>query len=154
MSQIEKPFVLLVDDNEATCTLVTAILQRDYRIDIASEGNEALERIKTRNYSAILLDLRMPGMDGFDVLGALQKDSPDLLKRVLVVTASLAAKDMARLKSYKVCGVVAKPFEVETLLNAVRHCEEATGDDPPLIKQFISSGMILLVADLLSQLPR
>jgi CheY-like chemotaxis protein len=153
MSQIEKPGVLLVDDNEATCTLVTAILQRDYHVDIAGEGNEALELIKTRNYAAILLDLRMPGMDGFGVLETLQKDSPHLLKRVLVVTASLAAKDMARLKAYRVCGVVAKPFEVETLLTAVRHCADETGE-PLQIKHFFSSGVLLLVADLLRQLPR
>jgi CheY-like chemotaxis protein len=153
MSQIEKPFVLLVDDNEATCTLVTAILQREYRVDIAGEGSEALDRIKTRNYVAILLDLRMPGLDGFGVLAALQESTPDVIKRILVVTASLAAKDMARLKAYRVCGVVAKPFEVETLLTAVRHCEDATGD-PLTIKHFFSTGVLLLVADLLRQLPR
>lgn len=153
MSQNEKPGVLLVDDNDATCTLVTAILQRDYRVDVAGEGHEALELIRTRNYAAILLDLRMPGLDGFGVLETLQADSPNVLKRVLVVTASLAAKDMARLKAYRVCGVVAKPFEVETLLSAVRHCEGASGE-PLQIKHFFSSGVLLLVADLLRQLPR
>src|SRR5690242_2427948 len=117
MSRIEKPVVLLVDDNEATCTLVTAILQRDYNVDIATEGAEALENIKTRNYAVILLDLRMPGLDGFGVLDALKKTSPALLRRVLILTASLSARDMERLKPYSICGVVAKPFEVETLLS-------------------------------------
>ena len=152
MSRIEKPAVLLVDDNEATCTLVTAILQREYAVDVANEGNEALETIKTRNYAAILLDLRMPGLDGFGVLDALRKNNPDLLHRVIVVTASLAAKDMDRLKPYDVRGVVAKPFEVETLLNAVRSCDNPDGG--ARMHQFFSSGVILLLADLLRQVPR
>jgi len=153
MSGIEKPVVLLVDDNEATCTLVTAILQREYHCEIAMDGLEALEHIKTRQYAAILLDLRMPGLDGFGVLESLQKNSPALLSRVLIVTASLGAKDMARLKAFEVCGVVPKPFEVDTLLNAVKHCEKPQ-DGTARVTQFLSSGVILLVADLLRQLPR
>ena len=146
MSRIEKPVVLLVDDNEATCTLVTAILQRDYTVEVANEGSEALECIRTRNYAAILLDLRMPGLDGFGVLDSLKVSSPDLLRRVLVVTASLGQRDMQRLKPYNVCGVVPKPFDVETLLAAVRQC---VGDSSGPRMNFLSSGVILLLADLL-----
>lgn len=152
MSRTEKSAVLLVDDNEATCTLVTAILHREYAVNVANEGTEALEMIKTRNYVAILLDLRMPGLDGFGVLEWLKNNHPALLSRVLIVTASLGVKDMDRLKPYQVHAVIAKPFEVDTLLNAVRSCEQP--GDGPRMNQFFSSGVILLLADLLRQVPR
>ena len=152
MSRTEKPVVLLVDDNEATCTLVTAILQREYSIDVATEGIEALDLIKTRNYAVILLDLRMPGLDGFGVLDSLEAASPEVLSRILIVTASLAPRDLERLKKYNICGVIAKPFEVETLLNAVRDCEGRREAKPRI--DLLSSGVILLLADLLRQVPR
>ena len=152
MSRVEKPVVLLVDDNEATSTLVTAILQRDYAIDVATNGLEALEQIKTRKYAVILLDLRMPGLDGFGVLASLQKNSPDLLRRVLVLTAAVHSRDMSRVKMFEVCGVIAKPFEVEALLAAVNQC--AGPSDGSSRMTLLSSGVILLLADLLRQVNR
>src|SRR6476659_559018 len=56
MSKVEKPHVLLADDNEATCTLLTALLQREFEVAIATDGNEAIERLRTRRYAALLLD--------------------------------------------------------------------------------------------------
>lgn len=152
MSRVEKPVVLLVDDNEATSTLVTAILQRDYAVDVATDGLEALEQIKTRNYAAILLDLRMPGLDGFGVLGHLHSNSPHLLRRVLVLTAALSVKDMDRVKAFDVYGVMAKPFEVEALLSAVKQC--AGSNEGNARMTLLSSGVILLLADLLPQVHR
>lgn len=142
----EKPYVLLVDDNEAVCTLVAALLRRDFNVDTASDGSEAIEKLRAGNYAAILLDLRMPNADGFSVLDFLESNHPEALGRVLVVTAALMQADMARVKAYGVCGVVAKPFDVETLLSAVRHC--AGTDNTRPIGGIFSSGMILLLADL------
>jgi CheY-like chemotaxis protein len=153
MSKSEKPMVLLVDDNESTCTLVQAILRHEYNVDIASEGVEALENIKTRCYGVIILDLRMPGLDGFGVLDALQATSPDLIKRVLVVTASLGANDMQRLKAFPICGVIPKPFEVEAFLSAVRNCD-SHDNGARGVKPFLTTGVLLLVADLLRHVPR
>jgi DNA-binding response OmpR family regulator len=153
MSKVEKPIVLLVDDNEATCTLVSAILQRHYSIEIATEGKEALENIKRRNYAVVLLDLRMPGLDGFGVLESMRSNSPDLLRRVLILTAALTAKDIDRVKAFNICGVIGKPFEVETLLAAVRHCIDPV-ETAPLMKPFLSNGVLLVLAGLLPQVSR
>jgi two-component system response regulator PilR (NtrC family) len=149
MSRVEKPYVLLVDDNEATCTLVTALLQREFIVEVASEGTEAIERMKTKNYASILLDLRMPGLDGYGVLEYLEASTPDMLRRVLILTAALTERELARVKRFEVCGIVAKPFEVETLLGAVRSC--AGVDEKPLGRYFFSNGMILLLAEVLRQ---
>jgi CheY-like chemotaxis protein len=144
---LEKPFVLLADDNEATCTLITALLKRDFVVDVATDGGEAIEKLKGRQYSVILLDLLMPVVDGYAVLEYLRAEHPGLLGRVLVVTAALGTREMQRVSTYKVCGVVAKPFEVDALFNAVRDCAGDT--DTPLRGPLISSGMLLLLAEVL-----
>jgi len=149
MTRVEKPYVLLVDDNEATCTLVTALLQREFAVETATDGMEAVERLKTTNYAAILLDLRMPGLDGYGVLEFLKTTKPDVLRRVLILTASLTDKELSRVRQYDVCGIVAKPFEVETLLSAVKQC--ASHDGSALGHFFFSNGMMLLLAEVLRQ---
>ena len=150
MSSAEKPAVLLADDNEATCTLITAILQQEFRVEAVTDGMEAVEKLRTNHYAAILLDLRMPQYDGFSVLDFLKANQPEILRTVLVVTAALSAKDMDRAKSYGVCGIVAKPFDVDTLLDAVRRCVGEPEGGSRGRNVFCSSGpMILLIADLL-----
>jgi len=143
MSRPEKPFVLLVDDNEATGTLVTAILQRDFNVEIATDGMEAIDRLKTGNYAVVLLDLRMPQLDGYGVLDFIKAERPELLARTIVLTAALHDRDMQRVKQFNVFGIIAKPFDVETLLTAVRSC--ASGGSNPL-GTILSSGMMLLIA--------
>ena len=147
---MEKPFVLLADDNEATCTLLTALLQGDFIVHVANDGREAIERLKGRQYAAILLDLLMPFVDGYAVLDYLRDERPDLLPHTLVVTASLGTRDMQKVSAFQVGGVIAKPFEVDVLLGAVRRCAGISGSSMrggPLI----SGGMLLLLAEVLKR---
>src|SRR5436305_7388639 len=111
MSTVEKPFVLLIDDNEATCTLITAVLHRDFTVDVAGDGNEAIEKLRTNHYAAILLDLRMPQADGFTVLEFLEEHAPRSLRSVVIVTAALSPAEVARAKAFNVCTIVSKPFD-------------------------------------------
>ncbi len=151
MSNPEKPPILLIDDSEATCTLITALLRREFTIEVASDGMEAIEKLRPNHYAAILLDLRMPQHDGFEVLEFLKANNPQMLRKVLVVTAALTRKEIERATSYEICGIVTKPFDIDTLLAAVKDCvsDEEGGT---LGDVFCSSTpMILLIADLLRQ---
>lgn len=144
---MEKPRVLLADDNEATCTLIVALLRNEFDVDVVGNGQEAIERLRSRQYAAVLLDLLMPNVDGYAVLDFLRCEKPELLQRVLIVTASLSARAMERVSGYEVCRVVPKPFDVEVLQNLVRHCAgTATG------ASFLTSGMLLLIADVLRRM--
>ena len=145
---MEKPIVLLVDDNEATTTLLTALLHREFEIEVVSDGVDAVERLKTKNYGAIVLDLLMPQLDGYGVLDFVADNNPDLLKRILVVSAALTRKEIERVKRYSVCEIISKPFEVDSLLAAVRKC---VGTSATSRGNIISSGMILLLAEMLKQ---
>lgn len=143
---MEKPFVLLADDNEATCTLVRALLQREFTVGIAVDGTDAVEKLRAGQPAAILLDLRMPILDGFGVLDFLRNHRPELIARVIVLTAALSKPELERVREYDVCAVVAKPFEVELLLDVVRDC---AGKGGSTATTFLSSSVILLIADLL-----
>jgi len=149
VSIVEKPVVLLVDDNEATCTLITAVLQRDFLTDVASDGIEAIEKLKTKQYAAILLDIRMPQLDGYGVLDHIQATRPEALRTVLIVTAALSQRELARMDAYDVCAIIPKPFDVEVLLAAVKQCAAPADNFPG--GSFFKSTMMLLLADLIQK---
>jgi CheY-like chemotaxis protein len=149
MSRVEKPLVLLVDDNEATCTLISAILQRDFAVDVARDGYDGIEQLKTKQYAAILLDIRMPQLDGYGVLDHLMATGSAALRTVIIVTAALGDREMSRVRNYDVFGVVPKPFDVEVLLAAVKQCTTQTEGSP--LGGFFQSTMMLLLADLIQK---
>lgn len=142
---MEKPFVLVADDNAATCTLITALLRRDFNVEIAVNGMEAIARLKSRQYAVILLDLLMPMGDGYSVLDFIRAEQPDNLRRVLVVTASLAQREMQRVSGYEICRVLAKPFEVDVLASEVRRCAGGQHEHG-LPASLIATGILLLLA--------
>ncbi|MEO8034938.1 MAG: response regulator [Acidobacteriota bacterium] len=146
---MDKPQVLLVDDNVETCTLVTALLRRDFRVETAFDGREAIEQLKSKTYAAILLDLRMPQVDGFGVLDHLRSHNPAAIRSVIVLTAALSKNEVSRVAGYEVCAVVAKPFDIEALLAVVKQCARPGGGMTNV--RLLSSGVILLLADLLQQ---
>lgn len=148
---MEKPFVLVADDNEATCTLITALLRTDFAVDTAGDGMEAIAKLKHRRYAVILLDLRMPLVDGYAVLEYLRMQQSEMMSRVLVVTASLAPREMARVKEYPICKLIAKPFEVDQLLAEAKRCAGQHNGDSDVRGPILTTGMLLFLADLLRQ---
>ena len=142
--------VLLVDDDEATCTLVSAILRHDFHVEVAADGHDAIEKLRTKQFAAMLLDLRMPNGDGFSVLEFIRTSQPVMISRVVVVTASLIERDMKRVRDYGICTILPKPFEVEELRDAVRRCAEESSSGMTL---FSAAPAVLLLLDLITQGP-
>jgi CheY-like chemotaxis protein len=68
-----KPAVLITDDNAANRAAFTTILERDYRVTLAESGAEAVRLASARDFAVILLDVRMPLMDGFETAEALRR---------------------------------------------------------------------------------
>src|SRR5687767_11272340 len=86
--QAHPPRVLIVDDDVAIQTLMRTLLaRRGAVVDCVGDGEDALESLREHTYDAIVLDLMLPKMNGFDVIGVLKERSPDVLDRVIVVTA-------------------------------------------------------------------
>ncbi|HUR82598.1 MAG TPA: response regulator [Thermoanaerobaculia bacterium] len=112
---------LVVDDDAGIRILVTRILSRDgYAVDAVRDGAEAIEMVLQHAYDVIALDLMMPRIDGFGVVKYLVANRPELLKKVIVMTA-YGAQALT-----KVCPPVArfieKPFDVARLLTEAAEC--------------------------------
>ncbi len=71
--------ILVVDDEEHIRLLFKEELEDEgYRVDLASNGLEALEKLKRTDYNLVVLDIKMPGMDGIQTLGEIKKINKDL----------------------------------------------------------------------------
>ena len=111
--------VLIVDDNPTNIAILTEILE-DYELDSASSGDDALKIVKEYHPDLILLDIMMPGMNGYDVCRKLRED-PDF-SRTKIIMVSAKAMVSERLKGYEMGAddYITKPFEEDELLAKVR----------------------------------
>ena len=115
-----KKRVLVLDDDVSMQKLVSIILKREgLRVDVVASGHRAIEAIDGSNeYAAILLDLMMPTEGGMTVIGHVRANKPELLKRIIVLTAS--PDSVLKGISKEVFAVVKKPFEASELVAAVK----------------------------------
>ena len=119
--------VLVVDDDTALRRLVRTILTREgYEVDEAYGGREALEKIAWADYDAIVLDLMMPEISGFDVLNAISQVRPN--SKCVVVISAAAPQAISEADSPLVRARLRKPFEISELIAAVHGCSD--GDEP------------------------
>ena len=78
--------LLIVDDEKEICEFLKEFFEeRSYRVVTANSGQDALEKVRSEKPSLILLDMKMPGMDGLEVLKRIKKTSPEV--KVIMVTA-------------------------------------------------------------------
>jgi CheY-like chemotaxis protein len=106
--------ILIVDDNPNMSVLLSDILEIfEYEGNRASDGNEALEKLKTDDYAMVFTDLRMPKMDGIDLLRAIKDARPDL--PVVVITGYSIGETQNLLVSQKADGFLNKPFKVNEI---------------------------------------
>src|SRR5436853_5363363 len=86
--------VLVVDDDASTQGLLVAIVKHlGLQALAAGDGRVALAIIAAEHPAAVILDLLMPEMDGFEVLRQLKRTAPEMLQRILVVTAATLRND-------------------------------------------------------------
>ena len=113
--------ILIVDDDPTTCALTTTLLEREgYRTRWCSSGREALEVVATTPVSLILLDVMMPGMDGFEVCAKLR--ATEAGKRLPIILLTGRNDIDTRLEGMQsgVSEFLAKPVTRHELLARVR----------------------------------
>lgn len=112
--------VLIADDEEFVRSGLDTILRLGggYETDFASDGVEAVEKVKANAYQAVLLDLGMPKLDGYQVLKQIREKYPDL--PVVFVTGQGNPKEtLESLAKYNLTGYIEKPFTPEKVLDVV-----------------------------------
>ncbi|HSN67956.1 MAG TPA: response regulator [Thermoanaerobaculia bacterium] len=104
--------ILVVDDDQLIRSLLTSIFEmRGLECVSAAGGEEALKRLAGGGFDLVLLDLMMPGVDGFGVLEALPESHPP----VMVATAA-APSVIERVPASRIAAIIAKPFVVDELI--------------------------------------
>jgi len=133
--------VLIVDDNPDVIATTRWMLEtRGFVVEAATSGSEALEVLKVRPPSVVLLDVMMPGMSGHEVLETIRRDPKTAKLPVVLVTAKSGAQDFLAGYQKDADYYVAKPYSAEDLVHAIRlvlggysvaaAAEEPGKDDP------------------------
>jgi two-component system NtrC family sensor kinase len=114
--------VLAVDDEPVITDLLTRILTGlGHEVDVASDGAEALRMINLTDYDAILLDIRMPGLGGPDVVRCLEGLRPEIVERVLFITGDTVSPGTQAFIQSQGVDVLHKPFSMEELRSRLQY---------------------------------
>jgi DNA-binding NtrC family response regulator len=109
--------ILVVDDEETLCTLFSDALSQGYRVLTASNGGKALQLAREENPDLILLDIKMPGMDGIEVLKKIKKLREEIVVIMLTGYGTLeTAREAMKLGAYD---YVTKPVDLFLLRSLV-----------------------------------
>jgi DNA-binding response OmpR family regulator len=115
------PRILIVDDDPVIVRLLQINFRLEgYEVDTASRGEDALEKVRANRPDVVILDVMMPGIDGWEVCRQL-KESP-AVRHIPVIFLSARAQDEDRQRGYAL-GVdeyVTKPFDPMALVEKVR----------------------------------
>ena len=106
--------ILIIDDDKELCVLIKrSVLSEDIEADFCNTGKEGLQKLKEKEYQLVILDVMMPGMDGFETMKEIRKESS------LPILMFTSKNDNAS----KVCGLRAgaddyltKPFDMDELI--------------------------------------
>jgi CheY-like chemotaxis protein len=141
--QESAPLVLLVDDERAIRTICRVNLEGDgLAVTEASEGEEALEEVRRKRPSVVLLDVMMPGVDGWSVAERLAEDSETRDIPVVFLSARAAREDRLRAQELGAVGYIVKPFDPLELAGTVREVLErvARGEREQLNSELSAEG--------------
>ncbi|MFQ4141590.1 response regulator [Chlorogloeopsis sp. ULAP02] len=113
--------ILVVDDEKDIRRVVQISLEKiaGWQAIMAESGQEGLLKVKTESLDAILLDVSMPDMDGFQFFEQLQADTATKLIPVVLLTAKVLPSDRQRFEQMGVAGVITKPFDPMTVWSRV-----------------------------------
>jgi chemosensory pili system protein ChpA (sensor histidine kinase/response regulator) len=120
------PLVLVVDDSITVRRVTQRLLQREgYRVALAADGLQALERLAEERPAVVLSDIEMPRMDGFDLARNIRADAKLKQLPIIMITSRIAEKHREHAKELGVDHYLGKPYAEEELLSLVRHYASA-----------------------------
>lgn len=117
---LPRDLILVVDDNDGIRNLLTELLKsKGYRVEVAQNGEEAIEKFHKCFPSIVLLDSKMPGMNGLMVAEKLKSSSPEL--PVIMISAYSEKEDIIKAKAYGLIkDFITKPFDINDVIIALR----------------------------------
>lgn len=153
-----KSKVLIADDARANQVIFSKLFDDDdFEIHLASDGNEALTLMQQIQPDVILIDLMMPGMDGFTLLREIRSRYTTIEMPVIVVSASDEIEDISRALKLGANDYITKPFDIDDYLKRVerqidtKQHTHRQAINPIAIKKTIQSPATLLLYIFMAQ---
>lgn len=113
--------ILLVDDEEELVTaMVERLEMRGIEADGITNGSEAIKKIEENVYDAAILDIKMPGLDGHDIMKHIKKINPDM--PVILLTGHESVEEDEKMLVASSCCCLIKPVSIETLIENLESC--------------------------------
>ena len=110
--------ILVVDDEEALRTVLSSELASEgYQVESAGDGDEAISIIEKKQFDLVLLDIKMPKVDGFEVLKFIKKSFPAI--KVIMLTAFADLKNAIESKKLGAEDFISKPYDLVDLLTTI-----------------------------------
>lgn len=123
--------ILIIDDEKNIRSTLSKCLQnKDYKVDTAVNGEDGLDKFQSGNYNLVLLDMKMPGMDGIEVLGKLKEIDSNV--DVIMITAYGTVKTAVESMKLGACDYLRKPFtpeEIRKIVETVLERQELDEDE-------------------------
>jgi two-component system OmpR family response regulator len=114
--KVTKAKILVIDDEPLVRQLASRVLSEEgHEVEAVGNAEDALKKIKSKRYSRILLDIKMPGMDGINLYEQFQEIAPSLKKRVVFVTGDVMGESTTDFLAKTKAPYITKPFSAEQL---------------------------------------
>jgi CheY-like chemotaxis protein len=124
--------ILVVDDDALNRRLMKVLLTHEgYQVDIASNGLEAFDAIKTQKFDIVFMDLRMPEMDGLEASRRIREWEDGGQHTFIVgLTASYLPEEGPKMFEAGIDNYISKPFEMEHIKRLLAYSEKARHSSP------------------------
>ena len=119
---IEDVSILLVEDNKINQFLAkTMLLKKGYKVALATDGEEAIRLLENGNFSMVITDVQMPGMDGYQLAGHIRSKLHDPVNKIpiLALTAYESSTEKEKAKAAGMSGFLTKPYMPEQLFDLI-----------------------------------
>lgn len=137
--------VLIIDDEREICDSISMILEYEgYTVDSTTSASEGLKKFSEQDFSAVLLDIQMPEMNGFEVLKKIKEIKPSA--SVIIISAHGSVENAIKATRLGAFDFLEKPIDRDKLLISVRNAtEQATlkEENEEIRKTFVGEGEIL-----------
>lgn len=116
---MEKGRILVIDDEEIVqVSCKRTLVPEGYAVDAAASGKEGLELFEKSKYDLVLIDLKMPGMDGIEVLVNIKRQRPE--QNVMIMTGYDTIEHIVESISSGAAHYLEKPFTPDTLIERIK----------------------------------
>jgi DNA-binding NtrC family response regulator len=114
----DKHHILVVDDEDALRTVLSSeLVNSGYEVAAAADGDEAISAVQNKKFDLVLLDIKMPKVDGFEVLKFIKKNNPAV--KVIMLTGFADLKNAIESKKHGAEDFVSKPYDLVDLLTTI-----------------------------------